>query len=169
MDIKGAFDTIKPGHIKQTLLNKQINPDLVEWYHNYITHRNIIIQTGDNQTGGTIDVGFPQGGVCSAKFWIIAFDKALEIINNSQTRGYGFADDLCIIIGGNDLKYMQQQVQKTLNTLNTWSHSAGLEFSKEKTVTMVFHPKNRKIITNIKLGNDKLKTVDNGKIPWRHP
>ena len=25
---------------------------------------------------------FPQGGVCSAKFWIIAFNEAIEIINN---------------------------------------------------------------------------------------
>ena len=28
----------------------------------------------------TIGIGFPQGGVCSAKFWIIAFDKAYRLL-----------------------------------------------------------------------------------------
>ena len=28
-----------------------------------------------------------------ADFWIIVFNPALEIINNDQTRGNGFADD----------------------------------------------------------------------------
>ena len=25
----------------------------------------------------TVEIGFPQGGVCSAKFWIIAFNEAI--------------------------------------------------------------------------------------------
>ena len=38
-------------------------------------------EVGDYEGEVTIGIGFPQGGVCSAKFWIIAFNRAIEIIN----------------------------------------------------------------------------------------
>ena len=96
LDIKGAFDTICPKYIRKSLKAKGINKDLVEWYYNYIIHRNIEYKDNDFEISGTIDTGFPQGGVCSAKFWIIVFDYALDIINTEFTEGQGFADDLCI-------------------------------------------------------------------------
>ena len=54
---------------------------MVNWYHNYLTHRNLQVNIGGYDGEMTIDIGFPQGGVCSAKFWIIAFNNAVEIIN----------------------------------------------------------------------------------------
>ena len=65
LDIKGAFDTICPKYIKKSLKAKGINKDLVEWYYNYITHRNIEFKDNNFEITGTIDIGFPQGGVCS--------------------------------------------------------------------------------------------------------
>ena len=59
--------------------------NLVEWYYNYITHRNLEYTDDDFKIEGTIGLGFPQGGVCLAKFWIIAFNYALEIINTPLT------------------------------------------------------------------------------------
>ena len=41
MDIKGAFDTIYPTHIREALIDKNIDIDLVNWYYDYITHRNL--------------------------------------------------------------------------------------------------------------------------------
>ena len=47
-------------------------------------------------------MGFPQGGVCSAKFWIIVFDEAAKILNSNGVNGELFADDGNGIIGGKD-------------------------------------------------------------------
>ena len=102
LDIKGAFDTICPKYVRKSLKAKGINKDLIEWYYNYITHRNIEFKNKDFEITGTIDMGFPQGGVCSANFWIIAFDYALDIINTDLTEGQGFADDLCILTQGTE-------------------------------------------------------------------
>ena len=43
LDIKGAFDTISPEHIRTSLLSYNIDKDIVKWYNNYITHRNIAV------------------------------------------------------------------------------------------------------------------------------
>ena len=41
LDIQAAFDTISPIHIKHCLTDKNIDPDTVEWYFDYLTHRNL--------------------------------------------------------------------------------------------------------------------------------
>ena len=89
-------------------------------------------------------MGFPQGGVCSAKLWIIAFDYALDIINTDLMEGQGFTDDLCIITQGTDVNVMQQRMQTVLNQLVAKSREANLTFSPEKTVAMMFSPKKEK-------------------------
>ena len=144
LDIKGAFDTICPKYIRKSLKAKGINKDLIEWYYNYIIHRNIDFKDSDFEITGTIDIGLPQGAVCSAKFWIIAFDYALNIINTDLTGGQGFADDLCILTKGTNLTVMQHRMQTVLNQLVDKSREANLTFSPEKTVSMVFSPKKEK-------------------------
>ena len=89
-------------------------------------------------------MGFLQGGVCSAKFWIIAFDYAINIINTDLTEGQGFADDLCILTQGTDINVMQHRMQAVLNQLVAKSREANLTFSPSKTVAMMFSPKKGK-------------------------
>ena len=41
LDIQAAFDTICPKHIKASLLKHGADPDVAEFYYNYITHRHL--------------------------------------------------------------------------------------------------------------------------------
>ena len=41
LDIQAAFDTISPLYIKDCLTDKNIDSDAVQWYYNYLTHRNL--------------------------------------------------------------------------------------------------------------------------------
>ena len=50
---------------------------MVNWYYNFITHRNLHVEINGTTASKTVSIGFPQGGVCSAKFWIIAFNEAI--------------------------------------------------------------------------------------------
>ena len=147
LDIQAAFDTIDPKHIKQMLLSKNLDSDLVEWYYEYITHRNITVTINDTTISKTISTGFPQG---SAKFWIIAFDEAIEIINENNMVGHGFADDCCTMIAGNNLHHMMSRTQKTINKLIEWGENVGLKFNPDKTVVIVFTKANLKN-TNIRI------------------
>ena len=46
LDIQAAFDTICPKHIKVSLLKHGADPDLAEFYYNYITHRHLTTTIG---------------------------------------------------------------------------------------------------------------------------
>ena len=114
LDIQAAFDTILPDAIRTELLNHNINPTMVEWYYDYLCHRNLFTEHNGESASATIRIGFPQGGVCSAKFWIIAFNKALEIINQFGALGIGFADDCSILL--------HKEEHQSYNELNTAYH-----------------------------------------------
>ena len=138
LDIQAAFDTISPNYIKECLLDKQLDKDAVAWYYDYLTHRNLLTNITGYEGKVTVKTGFPQGGVCSAKFWIIAFNKAIEIINLGTTKGYGFADDICILAGGSDLQASVDALQHKINLLTKWGSTCGLVFSPAKSIPIIF-------------------------------
>ena len=83
LDIRSAFDSITPQHIQRSLLDLGANPQVVGWYHGYLQHRNMTYHHGHTSTSRTMGMGFPQGGVCSATFWSLAFDEAVRLTNNA--------------------------------------------------------------------------------------
>ena len=103
LDIQAAFDTISTDKIYEELIKHGVDNNLAKWYYNYISHRNMYTTIDGVTQAITTTTGFPQGGVCSAKFWIIAFNKAIEILNQRGVYGIGFADDCAALLGGNNL------------------------------------------------------------------
>ena len=97
LDIQAAFDTIDPKQLKKALLLHGGDPTLIKWYYNYITHRNLHIEVKKSQAKLSTNTGFPQGSVCSAKFWIVAFNEAIQILNTHGIYGNGFAVD-CVAL-----------------------------------------------------------------------
>ena len=144
LDIQAAFDTIKPALIKEKLLEHGGDSKMVNWYYNYITHRNINVEIQGIKVSLTTRLGFPQGGVCSAKFWIIAFNEAINIINTHGAVGHGFADDCATMIGGVNLHTMMSRLQKVCTELQEWGNTAGLTFNSSKTVVIIFTKKHVK-------------------------
>ena len=138
LDIAATFDTIKPDHIRKTLLEKEVDGNLVRWYYNYITERHLTLESNDYEIKTKVDVGFPQGRVCSAKLWIIAFDPAIQIINEDDIFGQGFVDDCAALIGGENLNDMTTRMNATLKKLVRWGTTCGLSFNPSKTVLLHF-------------------------------
>ena len=85
--------------------------------------------------------------MCSAKFWLIAFDKAIQIINTLDIEGNGYADNCSAIFGGNRVDHFVIRLEKMLQNLTGWDRECGLRFNPEKTVAVLFTRK-RKEPTN---------------------
>lgn len=139
LDIQAAFDTIRPECIKHELLKHSCNPNMVDLDYNYITQRNLHITIKEYSRTISSSQGFPQGGVCSTKFWIIAFDEAIGILHEHRVYVvYGFADDCVALIGGTNLHQMMSRMQKVVTKLEKWGISKGLHFNAAKTEVIVF-------------------------------
>ena len=138
LDIQAAFDSITPDTIKDALLIHGGEPQLVRWYYNYLQHRNLITTLQNHTYTASNAIGFPQGGVVSADFWKIAFNPAIEIINNSNTTGFGYADDLIVLRHGYKTDTSIRAIQTVLNKLVKWGETCNLKFNPTKTQMIVF-------------------------------
>ena len=163
LDISAAFDSIDIDHVKRALLKHGGDPDVVGWYHNYLSHRNLYAELHQDSASCSTGVGFPQGGVCSARFWLIAFNQAIKIINNNFVEGIGYADDCCILMGGTDQVHMVAQVQRAVNKLVAWGNSCGLRFNHSKTVAILFSSNNKKFSRHIKIQGNVIPYSDRVK------
>ena len=77
LDISSAYDSMDIEHIRNSLYLHGGETDLVEWYYNYLSKRLLRIDLHGDTLVYECGQGFPQGGVASAKFWIIAFNPAI--------------------------------------------------------------------------------------------
>ena len=138
LDISSAFDSISIDHIRTTLLEHNGTPDMVEWYYSYLGKRFLEVELHGEKVRLTTATGFPQGGVASARFWLIAFDEAIRIINSGNITGNGYADDCSALIGGTHPDNMIEAMQAMLDRLVAWGHTCGLSFNAQKTVAVMF-------------------------------
>ena len=70
----------------------------------------------------------------SANFWKIVFNPAIEIINNNNTTGTGYADNLILIASGYKTSTTTQKLQTVLNKLSDWGKTNGLKLNADKTI-----------------------------------
>ena len=138
LDISSAFDSISIDHIKTSLLKHHADPEFVNWYHSYLSCRYLEVDLHGERVNLTTATGFPQGGVCSARFWLVAFDEAIRIINTRGITGNGYADDCSAVIGGTHTDNMIEAMQAMLDQLVAWGLSCGLRFNAQKTVAVMF-------------------------------
>ena len=166
LDIQAAFDTIDPEKIKIELAKFGGNKYVVNWYYNYITHRNLHINIKGIKKVISAGTGFPQGGVCSAKFWVIVFNEAIDIINTLGVYGNGFADDCIALIGGTNLDQMMSRMQKVVTKLEIWGRKYGLTFNPAKTIVVVFTHKykyERDLPNKLKVGEQDIEFSQEAK------
>ena len=119
----------------------------------------MILQQGPCTVSRTNSIGFPQGGVCSPKFWALAFHPAVEIINTPETKGVAFADNCAVLCGGVDPEEMLMSVQTVLDRLVQWGTTCRLEFNSAKTEA-VFFTRTRQLPT-------RPLTIQNEAVPYR--
>ena len=81
----------------------------------------------------------PQGGILSPFLWNLVVDDLLHFSAN-HIPGYlqAFADDLMSLAEGNDTEVIWQRTQKTINTVERWCETKGLNISALKTKIVMF-------------------------------
>ena len=96
-------------------------------------HRKALnLEANDFKVTTCVHTGFPQGGVCSAKFWIIALDPTTDIIDSNGIFRQGFADDCA----ATDLKDLTMRMNEMFNKLVTWGATCGLHFNPSKPIVL---------------------------------
>eukprot|EP00116_Pleurobrachia_bachei_P001378 sb/3461640/ len=165
LDIQGAFDNVSFSAIETAMDKCNIDDPTKNWISNWLRDRKLSVEFAGEKQITKISQGCPQGGVLSPLLWLIVIDDILKkgpkdipaLIN-------GFADDLCCLAEGNDLKVMKQRMQKSATYINNWCKKQGLQLSANKTVLVLFKKGKNKINPTITIEGTKIQSSDQAKL-----
>jgi retron-type reverse transcriptase len=83
LDIKGAFDHLKPEAAIKAMRERGITPWFIDWYgYAYLLNRKVKTTLHGKTLRRWLKRGSPQGGVFSPILWNIVFDELLKIVNS---------------------------------------------------------------------------------------
>ena len=144
LDIKGAFDNIKPTAILKAMEDCNIPRNIRNWYFNLLTNRNCECTIGNHTVEAVLKTGMTQGSVLSPPLgWNPPMNKLIVTIDAEPVNQSGFADDEAIVSKDDDPYEAYLKAQRAVDKAIQWANEHGLEFSAAKTQILLL-TKNRK-------------------------
>ena len=110
----------------------------------------------------TSHIGFPQGLPSSPACFNLAISTIDECLEE-DVMSLQFADDIIIYCSGKNIIQIEQKLNNTLKRMCKFMSEIGLNFSKEKTKSVVFSKKHQNPTLNIRMDNFPVNQIDNFK------
>ncbi|KAJ8911977.1 hypothetical protein NQ315_003255 [Exocentrus adspersus] len=104
------------------------------------------------QTPEPSGVKSPQGSVLGPTLWNVLFDGIFSVALPEQTCLFGYADDIAVMVEGDNLDRLTDGANDALRALVEWLEDRHLELAPEKSeAVMVKGPKNVPIRAHIEI------------------
>ena len=137
LDITGAFDNISHRKIIDLLFQYGVQGNLIQFAHSYLTNRTVKIKIANATASKQIDRGCAQGSKCGPGLFLIAMNELLSILQREGIQTFAYADDLLLVLEGQDAQSMSTKMNALLQLINLWGASSGLKFNPKKTQGMM--------------------------------
>ena len=121
LDLEDAYNRVDYGILMRTLVNMQIEPNIILWIGNALLKRKVALRVGPwTSEVKSITPGLPQGSALSP----VLFNVYTVGITSNQLEAPGrtlsFADDVLVYRHGRDREEMARSAQEELNRLGEW-------------------------------------------------
>ena len=164
IDIQGAFDNATFESMCLATESFGVDPMITNWIYAMLSSR--LLQTGENEDKIRVGVeqGCPQGGVLSPLLWCFVLNSLLEEVSNLGVHIQAYADDVCFLVSGINIRTVCRKIQTALDVVDAWCNRNGLIANPNKT-TLVLFTRKRKIddLTPIILKGVNLQLSDEVK------
>ena len=164
LDIEGAFDNVSFKAISESINSSPVDKSTAGWIINMVTNRFVTVSHKDSTRRIRIRRGCPQGGILSPFLWNLVVDDLLRF-TPKEIPGYlqAFADDLIVLSEGSDLDVIRARTNKTINTIENWCKTKGLNISALKTKVVLFTWKTKWDFKPIKVGGTQIELTNSVK------
>uniref|UniRef100_A0A6V7LYK6 Reverse transcriptase domain-containing protein n=1 Tax=Bracon brevicornis TaxID=1563983 RepID=A0A6V7LYK6_9HYME len=158
LDIEGAYDNIIPQLLINNLEELRIPKQIIKLIANLVEERHANFYfNGELLETRKIRKGVPQGCVTSPILFNLYLRKIEQKINE-KCRIVQFADDIALYSIGRDPNEIIENLETSINRLEPWLRSLGLNISTKKTKFMMLsRKKNSNENITIKVKNQQIK------------
>ena len=145
LDIKAAFDSLRPAVVLEQLMDWRVPRYLINWVASFFQNRELVIDLEGGSFGHRPSVGTPQGSPLSPLLFCIGIDSVLRLPLMPGTHIQAYADDLLLLGTDEFEERTQTKLQHALDRLDTEARSKGLSFAPQKCYQIRFESKIRRI------------------------
>jgi Reverse transcriptase (RNA-dependent DNA polymerase). len=157
IDIRNAFNTVKWKCVMEAVRRREVPEYLVKVIRHYLTNRRITVDTDEGVVERRVTRGVPQGSVIGPLLWNITFDDLLRHPRLARHRVSCFADDTLIVVSGETLEATARRTQRASNAAIEWIENRGMSVAPEKTETIVFDRKRKRMRNEERITGIKIK------------
>ncbi|GBM22447.1 putative RNA-directed DNA polymerase from transposon X-element [Araneus ventricosus] len=142
-DIEKAYDRSWRFGILRDLYECNLRGNLPIFIQNFLKLRKFRVQIGNQLSDYFIqEEGVPQGSVLSVTLFALKINDILKQLPPS-VKGFLYVDDLYISCTGDNINFIERQLQLAVNKIQQWSTFNGFTFSTAKTSCIHFCLKRR--------------------------
>ena len=149
-DLSKAFDTVNHDFLIKKLEFYGVRGLANKWFSSYLSNRRQFVSVNNISSDElTISCGVPQGSVLGPLLFLI---YANDFANCSKLLEFNlFADDLKLFYKSNTFLALQTDLNKELTEVYKWLCVKKLSLNIKKSNFVIFHPRQRKIETNVRI------------------
>ena len=144
VDFKAAYDLVSRDLVIKKLINMNTPSNIVYAVRDFLCQRFVSVRCHDRTSSyKQIRKGLPQGSVSSTTLFNCFVNDLCVLLNSiAGVELVMFADDLAIIVKGNDITTMETVMNEALHKLSQWVTENEMIVSLEKTKYQLFTMKN---------------------------
>ena len=143
IDFQKAFDTINHEILIKKMECLGFSKDITLWFKSYLSNRKFKVNLNQIfSEPGNLLCGVPQGSILGPLLFLLYINDMPQSVNCELLL---YADDTCLIFQHNDIKEIENQLNKKFSLICDWfvDNKLSIHFGEDKTKSILFSSKRK--------------------------
>ena len=138
VDLQKAFDTLDHGVLLEKMKYFGFRASVIKWFESYLSNRKFLVCIDVFSEAGTLKYGVPQGSILGPLLFLLYVNDLPQSLSDAGS--YLYADDTCIFYQHEDVKKIENVLNKEFSSLCQWfiDNKLSLHFGEDKTKSILF-------------------------------
>ena len=157
VDLQKAFDTLDYGVLLEKIKYFGFRASLIKWFEPYLSSRKFLVYIDVFSEAGTLNYDVPQGSLLGLLLFLLYVNDLPQSL--SEAGSYWYVDDTCIFYQNEDVKKIENVLNKEFSSLCQWfiDNKLSIHFGEDKTKSILFSKARALMEINISFAGHPIK------------
>ena len=139
VDLQKTFDTLEYGILLEKMKYLRFRTSVIKWFESYLSNKTFLV-CSDNvfSEAGTLKYHVPQGSILGPLLFLLCVTDLSQSLSDAGS--YLYADDTCILYQHEDVRKIENVLNKEFSSLCQWfiDGKLSIHFGENKTKSIFF-------------------------------